>query len=107
MRESTARKPAAIFDIDHGRQLNRLRPDLGQRACNELRHRSPQASGRHTLDLLWEEGEGKAPSSGGRLSEDRSAVPIGKPVTGRSGRAAKPGPGRGRRPQVSADRRRA
>lgn len=103
MTRFTARRPAAIFDIDHGRQLHRLRPDLAQGAVEQSRDRLSKASGRgHALDLLWEAGEGKARSGGGRPFEDRETIPVEGPVSGRGGRAVKPGLDRGRRRQISA-----
>jgi len=55
MKRSADRRPGPIFDIDHGRRLHRLRPDLAQRAAR-AGERAPAASRRvHALDPLWEE----------------------------------------------------
>lgn len=63
MKRSSGGRPAAIFDIDHGRRLHRLRPDLAQGVAR-TRGGAPAAARRaHALDRLWEEGAAEVPAA--------------------------------------------
>jgi hypothetical protein len=62
-KRSADRRPTEIFDIDHGRRLHRLRPDLAQAAAR-TRDGAPAAARRaHALDRLWEEGAAEVPAA--------------------------------------------
>jgi len=63
MKRSADRRPAAIFDIDHGRRLHRLRPDLAQGAARARDTERTAARRSHALDPLWEERSGEAPAA--------------------------------------------
>jgi len=71
MKRSADRRPAAIFDIDHGRRLHRLRPDLAQGAASTRDGASAAARRAHALDRLWEEGAAEVPiAARGRRGAD-------------------------------------
>ena len=81
MKRSADRRPAAIFDINHGRRLHRLRPDLAQgAACARDGERTgPRRA--HALDRLWEETQGEAPAVvRGRRRSARSAAHSPQPL---------------------------
>ena len=61
MTKPRAHGPLAIFDIEHGRRLHRLRPDLAQGVPDRNCGQSSKAPGHfHDLDLLWEGSTGGA-----------------------------------------------
>ena len=61
MTKPRAHGPLAIFDIEHGRRLHRLRPDLAQGDSDRVCGQSSKAPRRfHDLDLLWEGSAGGA-----------------------------------------------
>jgi hypothetical protein len=62
MKRSADRRPAAVFDIDHGRRLHRLRPDLAQGVARTRNSARAAARRAHALDRLWEEVADKAPA---------------------------------------------
>jgi len=63
MKRSADRRLAAIFDINHGRRLHRLRPDLAQGAARARDGERTAPRRAHALDRLWEETQAEAPAA--------------------------------------------